>query len=42
VKDTIQYLQQTMQFVFFFKGKLRWWQQWQKNPMAIVNYTQYT
>jgi hypothetical protein len=23
MKDTIQYLQQTMQFVFFFKGKLR-------------------
>jgi len=26
VKDTIQYLQQTLQFAFFFKWKLRWWQ----------------
>jgi hypothetical protein len=42
VQDTIQYLQQTMQFVFFFKRKPRWWQQCQKNPMAIMNYTQYT
>lgn len=41
-KDIIQYLQQTMQFVFFFKWKLRWWQQCQKNPMAIMNYPQYT
>lgn len=42
MKDTIQYLQQTLQVAFFFKWKLRWWQQCQKNPMAIMNYTQYT